>query len=113
MKTTLKAFIAIVALTLASATPAFAADKEAKSKTITGTGLCAKCSLKETAECQNAIQVEKNGKKTTYYLADNQVSKDFHKNVCKTSAKVKATGTVKKVDGKLQLTPTELEVVKE
>jgi len=45
MKTSLKAFIAIVALTLASATPSFAADKEGKTKTITGTGLCAKCSL--------------------------------------------------------------------
>jgi hypothetical protein len=113
MKTTLNAFIAIVALTLATATSSFAADKEAKTRTITGTGLCAKCNLKETAECQNAIQVEKNGKKTTYYLADNKVSQDFHKNVCKTSAKVKATGTVKKVDGKMQLTATEIEVVKD
>ena len=85
---------------------------EGKSETITGTGLCAKCSLKETDSCQNAIQVEKGGKKTTYYLAKNDVSTKFHENICKTSQKVKATGTVKKVDGKMELTATDIEVVK-
>ena len=111
MKTTLKALVVIIALSLVSASTAFAAD-EGKTETITGTGLCAKCSLKETDSCQNAIQVEKGGKKTTYYLAKNDVSTKFHENICKTSQKVKATGTVKKVDGKMELTATDIEVVK-
>jgi len=111
MKTTLKALVAIIALSLAPTITTFGAD-EGKTETITGTGLCAKCSLKETDSCQNAIQVEKGGKKTTYYLAKNDVSTKFHENICKSSQKVKATGTVKKVDGKMELTATEIEVVK-
>src|SRR6185295_19750638 len=92
-------------LMIAVATPAFAAD--AKSETIKGEGKCGKCALKETKECQNTITVEKDGKKTTYYLVDkegNDVSKKFHKNICQDTKKVTAEGTVKEVDGKKQLT---------
>ncbi len=98
---------------LALATPSFAADEtKAKEKTITGEAKCAKCSLKEGDKCQTVIQVEnKNGKTVNYYLAANDVSKDFHSNVCKETKKVKATGTVAKVDGKNELTATKIEVV--
>jgi len=78
--------------------------------TITGEGKCAKCSLKETKECQNVIQAEKGGKMVNYYLVDNDVSKEFHGKLCKESKKVTATGTVKEVDGKWQLTPTKIEL---
>jgi RecG-like helicase len=96
-------------LTLALALPAFAEDKEV---TITGDGTCAKCALKETAKCQNAIQVEKDGKKVTYYLVDNDVSKKFHENLCEQTKKVTATGTVKEVDGKQQFTAKKIELAK-
>jgi len=102
-------------LMLAVAAPAFAAEGE-KAETIKGEGKCGKCALKETEKCQNVIQVEKDGKKTTYYLvdkADSKISKDFHENLCKDTKKVTATGTVKEVDGKKQLTVTKLELVKE
>ena|SRR5438067_5624803 len=89
--------------------PAFAKDKEV---TITGEGKCAKCMLKETSACQNAIEVTKGAKKTVYYLADNDVSKKFHEQVCKEAKKVTATGTVKRVDGKRELTASKIEVVK-
>ena len=85
---------------------ALGADKEV---TITGDGQCAKCSLKETEKCQNAIKTA-DGK--TYYLDDNKVSKDFHDNVCKETKKVTATGTVKEVDGKMQLTASKIELTK-
>ncbi len=85
---------------------ALAVDKEV---TITGDGQCAKCSLKETTKCQNAIKTA-DGK--TYYLADNKVSKDFHDEVCKETKKVTATGTVKDVDGKMQLTASKIDLVK-
>lgn len=92
----------------------FTAQAESKGKEITihGQGACAKCCLKEGTECQNVVQVEKEGKKTTYYLADNKTSKDFHENICKTPKKVSVTGTCKKVDGKLVVTSSKIELDK-
>ena len=99
-------------LLLALATPTFAADK-AKEKTITGEGKCAKCMLKQGDKCQTVIQAEgKNGKTVTYYLADNETSKAFHQNVCKETKKVTATGTVKTVDGKKELTVSKIALAK-
>jgi len=97
-------------LLLAFVTPTQAAD-EGKKMTITGTGKCAKCALHETEQCQNVIQTEKGGKTVTYYLAKNDVAKDFHSNICKEAKKVKATGTVKEVDGKQEFTAIKIDVV--
>ena len=77
---------------LAFAIPAQAQEKP-KERTITGDAKCGKCALKETDKCQNVIQVEKDGKKTTYYLVQNDVSKKFHDNVCQDTKKATATGT--------------------
>ena len=96
--------------------PTLAADEgkaEGKKMTITGTGKCAKCALHETEQCQNVIQTEKGGKTVTYYLAKNDVAKDFHSNICKEAKKVKATGTVKEVEGKQEFTATKITVVDE
>jgi len=101
--------LATAALLVVSVARAFAADETV---TITGDGKCGKCALHETKECQNVIQVQKDGKTVTYYLTQNEVSKSFHSNLCKGSEKVKATGTVKEVDGKMQLTATKIEAVK-
>jgi Family of unknown function (DUF6370) len=83
----------------------------AEVKTISGEGQCAKCELGETKACQNAIVTEEGGKKTTYYLVHNAVSKAFHKNVCKATKKIKATGDVKEEAGKMVLEPTKIDVV--
>jgi hypothetical protein len=112
--TSMKRNIAVITglaglLLLALATPSFA-DEKGKEVTITGEGKCAKCILKETDKCQNAIQTTEDGKKVTYYLADNEVSKNFHEDLCKEAKKVTATGTVKEVDGKKELTVTKIEV---
>lgn len=77
-------------------------------KTITGEGTCAKCGLGETASCQNAIQVKKDGKTVTYYMVANDVAKKFHGNVCQGSTKVKAKGTVAKEGGKMMLTASSI-----
>ena len=99
-------------LLLAIATPTFGAESS-KSKTISGEAKCAKCMLKEADKCQTVIQTEdKKGKMVSYYVADNDVSKAFHQNVCKESKKVTATGTVKKVDGKNEFTASKIELVK-
>jgi len=96
-------------LLLASTMPTMAADEGAGKKvTITGMGKCAKCALHETDTCQNVIEADEHGKKVTYYLAKNDMSKEFHSNICKESKKVKATGTVKEVDGKKELTVSKI-----
>ena len=83
--------------------------KEVKLK---GTILCAKCALKETSKCQTVIQASEDGKPVTYYLANNKTAKEFHENVCQEPKKVTATGTVKTVDGKKELTVAKIEVAK-
>jgi hypothetical protein len=85
----------------------FAGD--GKEVTVSGEGKCAKCALDETDTCQNVIEVTKDGQKVVYYLAQNDVSKAFHKNVCQSSAQVTATGTVEMKDGKHVLTATKIE----
>jgi hypothetical protein len=110
MKTlTSKAMALAAGLFLLSVAGAFAADDTV---TITGQGTCAKCALHEADECQTVVQVMKDGKTVNYYLVHNQVSDDFHKNVCKQPEKVTATGTVKEVNGKMQMTATSISAVK-
>src|SRR5262245_41816064 len=90
---------------------AFAAEEV----TITGDAVCAKCALKETPKCQNTITATTDGKKTTYYLAANAVSKKAHGalGICTASkdapVKVKATGTVSEEDGKKVLTVSKID----
>jgi len=104
MKKILLSSLAGVAL-LALATPALAEEK-----TITGEGKCAKCALHETEKCQNVIQAKEGDKTVTYYLADNDVSKAFHKdNLCKGSKEVTATGEVSEKDGKKIITASKVE----
>ena len=85
------------------------ADDE-KKVTITGEGMCAKCALKETKTCQNAVIVTKDGKKETYYLVHEGVAKKSHGSMgfCMATKedpiKVKVTGTVEKKDDKLVMT---------
>jgi len=109
MKKSLLAALVGVGLIMTLAPKAPAADE----KTVTGEGKCAKCALKETETCQNVVQVKEGDKTVNYYLVHNDVSKEFHKNVCKETKKISVTGTVKEVDGKLQLTPTKITLAKE
>lgn len=96
---------------LGLSTSTFAADKEV---TLNGEAKCAKCALKETAKCQTVIETEgkDGGKPVKYYVANNDVAKAFHKNVCQENHKVTATGTVKEVEGKKEFTATKIEVEK-
>ena len=95
---------------VATAPTSLAAD--GKEVSIQGEGKCAKCELKKTDSCQNVIEVTKDGKKETYFLVQNDVSKKFHSNLCQATAKVKATGTVKEVDGKKEMTVSKIELDK-
>jgi len=90
---------------------AFADD--AKTTTITGNMVCGKCTLHETATCQNVIQVTTDGKTVNYYLTKNETSDAMHADVCHSDGeKVTATGTVTEKDGKEMLTASKLEKAK-
>jgi hypothetical protein len=109
-----KLILAIVAgLMLAFGTSSLLAQDAGKVITITGNMVCAKCTLHETASCQNVVQVEKDGKTVKYYLAKNDVSDAMHDDICHGDAKkVTATGTLVEKDGKEVLTVTKLEAAK-
>ena len=81
--------------------------------TLSGMMVCAKCVLHETKECQNVLQVEKDGKTVNYYLTQNKVSKGFHDSICTTSGeKTTVTGKVSEKDGKETLVASKIEPVK-
>jgi len=109
MKKSLALVAGVVLLSAVTALRTFAANE---SVTITGEAKCAKCALKEAKECQTVIQTEKDGKTVIYYLADNEASKPFQKQVCEQSKKVTATGTVKEVNGKMELAAIKIEEAK-
>ena len=99
--TKLTILTAIVAL----AVPAFAEE-------LKGEATCAKCTLKTATACQFAITVEKDGKKETYLAEQNDVAKGFHKNICTSTEKVVAQGTISEKDGKKMVTLTKVELAK-
>jgi hypothetical protein len=102
-----------VAVLFSGLTLAWAAEEV----TITGDAVCAKCALKETKSCHNTITTEEGGKKVTYYVTHDAISKKAHggMGICTASKdapiKVKATGTVKEEEGKKVLTASKLEKV--
>jgi hypothetical protein len=102
-------FVSLFAAMTAIAVSAFAADKEV---TLTGMGQCAKCSLGKTESCQNAIVVKQDGKDTTYLLAENEVSKKFHEEVCDSVKAVRVTGVVKETNGQKEIVASKIELVK-
>lgn len=99
-----------VAVAFSSLSLALAAEK----KTWTGDAVCAKCALKETATCQNALMVKEDGKDVTYLL-EGAASKKVHKSfgICGASKaepiKVKVTGTASEKDGKKVIAVTKIE----
>jgi hypothetical protein len=109
MKNSIMTLLAISGLLVTLYAGAVVTDTQT---TITGDGACAKCILQDGKECQLTITVEENGKKVTYYLTQNSVAKEFGNQVCAEKKKVKATGTVKTVDGKQTLVPAKIELIK-
>ena len=77
---------------------------ESAEVTLTGTGCCAKCKLKQADSCQNAL---KSGD-VVYLLEHDAVSKAFHKNLCSGTKAITAVGAVKDVDGKKVLVATKI-----
>ena len=101
MKKTLLALACAMALVVGYQSSVFADSVEV---TLSGTGSCAKCKLKQTDACQNAL---KSGD-TLYLLEHNAVSKAFHKNLCSGTANITAVGSVKDVEGKKVLVASKI-----
>ncbi len=74
----------------------------AAERIVKGTLKCAKCSLKKTEECQAALEIKrkgKDGKETArvILIKNDDVSKAFHKEICKADIFAAVTG---KFEGK-------------
>ena len=110
MKKMLVLTLAVAGL-LWSASSTFAA--ESKEVTIKGEAQCAKCSLKKADKCANVIVEKHDGKDVVYYIAKNEAGDKGlpHKEVCQTTKKVEAKGTVTEHDGKKELTVSSIKIV--
>ncbi|MGB8169323.1 MAG: hypothetical protein WCF18_17625 [Chthoniobacteraceae bacterium] len=106
-----KSLLTLLALAGLVSTSIFAASG-GKEITLKGTAQCQKCVLKQGTECQTTLQVEKDGKKTTYYLGKNEVADKFHEEVCKAAKEATVTAVCKKEGDKLVLTASKAEVTK-
>jgi hypothetical protein len=69
-----------------------------------GEAECAKCVLHQGNTCQTVIQTKHQGTTETYYVVQNDLAKELHKEVCESAHKVKVSGSVEDVDGKHKLT---------
>ena len=98
----------IAAIVATAFLASFVTSVFADEQTIKGEAVCAKCELHETDHCQTAIRVKVDGKDVVYYAVNNDVAKEFHKNICKAPAKVTAVGTVEEKDGKKMITLTKI-----
>lgn len=84
-----------------------------KEITLKGTILCAKCALKETKKCQNAIQVKDGDNTVTYHFDDKGTKEGYHESVCGGEKKEgTVTGTVTVKDGKQVIKPSKVEYAK-
>jgi hypothetical protein len=101
----MKKLIQLTAVIAALAVPALAEE-------IKGEATCAKCTLKTATACQMAITVTKDGKKETYLVDQNDVSKGFHKQICTDTKNVVAEGTITEKDGKKTIALTKVEAAK-
>jgi hypothetical protein len=108
--------LAVVVAILAG--PISAPAEEEKDVTITGDGVCAKCTLKEAKSCQNVLLVNESGRVVKYYLAENTLANQYHEEsgICEASkeapVKTTAQGRLKEENGKRVLVATKIQAAK-
>jgi len=83
--------------------------------TLTGTVMCAKCTLKQddAKACQDVLVVkgDNNAEPTLYYITKNDVSTKFG-HVCTGEKPAVVTGSIEEKDGKNWITATKMEQAK-
>jgi hypothetical protein len=82
------------------------AEDKKEEKELKGTICCAKCELKETAKCENAIKVKEGDKEVTYYFKDKGNKESYHKTICQAAKEGTVKGTIEEKDGKKWITPS-------
>jgi len=108
-----KWFLALAAGLLAATFTARVLAADSSEVTLNGMMVCGKCKLHVTKECQDVLQVDKDGKTVNYFLTMNKVAKAFHPDICQNDGeKVTVTGTVKEKGGKEVMVATKIEEVK-
>jgi Family of unknown function (DUF6370) len=108
-----KLFLTLAAGILAAAFASSALAADSSAVTLSGKLVCGKCVLHLTKECQNVLQVKKDGKTVNYWLTQNKVSTDFHPNICQNSGEnVTVTGAVSKKGGKEIMVATTIKAAK-
>lgn len=104
-----------LALVFVATVVARAEDKaEGTKKTLTGNIVCGKCTLGETDECSNVLQVTTDdGKVVNYYIKDKgKAEKKYHACAPNSKKKAKVTGVVAKKDGKMWISNATVELIK-
>jgi len=102
--------LSLIGLALALVIGFTAALPAAADTTVTGSVMCAKCTLKkaDAKACQDVL-VAKDGDKTTeYYITKNEVSEKFG-HTCSGEKPATVTGAVSTKDGKTWITPSKME----
>jgi hypothetical protein len=100
-------FVATLVLAVAAVAVSLTSTRAADEKEVTlkGTILCAKCELKETKACANAIRVKEEGKDVVYYFKDKGAKEPYHKACCAAPVEGSVKGVVAEKDGKKWITP--------
>jgi len=111
MRTSLKVGLSL-AVVLGFMVLAQAEDKDAKEKTLKGTMVCGKCTLKVCKKCTNVLQVKEGDKTVNYFIDDKGNKEKYHKAICPDGNEQKAevTGTVSTKDGKKWIKASKVEV---
>lgn len=113
MKTIIRSVMSVAVAGFALSPIVTSAEEEvAKPVTLEGTATCPKCDLGTAEKCGNVLQV-KEGDKTVIYQLAGKADMDWHKNICKASKEVTATGTVTEKDGEKTLVVTDIEIAEE
>ena len=92
----------------------FTAAAVAADETVSGSLMCAKCSLKKAGQdkCQDVLVVkDKSGATTEYSVEKNDVAKTFG-HTCQGEKAATVTGAVSEKDGKKWISPTKMEPAK-
>jgi hypothetical protein len=102
--------LSLIGLALALVIGFTAALPAAADATVTGSVMCAKCTLKkaDAKACQDVIVVKDGDKTTEYYITKNEVSEKFG-HTCTGEKPATVTGAVATKDGKTWITPTKME----
>jgi hypothetical protein len=114
-KPMMRVMVAVIAVVIGApggaVTPAQEPPKEVK---LTGTLVCGKCKLKETARCSNVLQVKEGDKLVNYILDDKGNKEPYHEDICGDGVLegVTVTGTITEKDEKKWIKPGKVETKK-